>query len=67
MSAEKDEKALAELMIDMHGASAIDKAQDFLYGQASLGNGRAAAKWLRVMALIEFAGPRRARPGAPLT
>lgn len=67
MSTDKDEQALAELMIDMHGASAIDKAQDFLYGQASLGNGRAAAKWLRVMAIIEFAGPRRARPESPLT
>lgn len=62
MSSDKDEQALAELMIDMHGARAVDKAQDFLYGQASIGNGRAAAKWLRVMALIEFNDPRRTKP-----
>ena len=61
MSNDKDEQALAELMIDMHGAGAINKAQDFLYGQASIGNGRAAAKWLRVMALIEFADSERTR------
>lgn len=62
MSREQDEQALAELMIDMHGARAIDKAQDFLYGQASIGNGRAAAKWLRVMALIEFSDLQRTKP-----
>ena len=67
MSNDKDEQTLADLMIDMHGAKAVDMAQDFLYGQASLGNGRAAAKWLRVMALIEFADPRCARPETPLT
>jgi hypothetical protein len=61
MSNDQDEQALAELMIDMHGAKAIGKAQDFLYGQASVGNGRAAAKWLRVMTLIEFADLRRAK------
>lgn len=62
MSSDQEEQALAELMIDMHGARAVDKAQDFLYGQASIGNGRAAAKWLRVMALIEFSDLRRTRP-----
>ena len=63
MSSDKDEQILAELMIDMHGASAIDKAEDFLYSQASIGNGRAAAKWLRVMTLIEFSDLRRTKPG----
>jgi hypothetical protein len=62
MSSDQEEQALAELMIDMHGAKAVDKAQDFLYGQASIGNGRAAAKWLRVMALIEFNNPERTKP-----
>ncbi len=61
MSSDQDEQALAELMIDMHGARAADKAQDFLYGQASIGNSRAAAKWLRVMALIEFSDSQRTR------
>ena len=54
MSHEKDEQILAELMIDMHGAQAIHKAEEFLYGQAMIGNGPAASKWLRVMTLIEF-------------
>ena len=57
MSHEKDEQILAELMIDMHGAQAASKAEEFLYGQAIMGNGPGASKWLRVITLIEFSDP----------
>ena len=53
MPNEKDDQVLADLMIDMHGAQAVNKAEEFLYGQAMIGNGTAASKWLRVMTLIE--------------
>ncbi|HWU54383.1 MAG TPA: hypothetical protein VN175_02695 [Rhizomicrobium sp.] len=65
MPNEKDEQVLAELMIDMHGAQAIKKAQEFLYGQAMIGNAPAASKWLRVMTLIEFSESGAEKKAAP--
>jgi hypothetical protein len=59
-SAEKDDLALADLMIEMHGPRAISEAQISLEKYAVMGNRDAASKWLRVMSLIEFAELRAA-------
>lgn len=56
----RDDLALAESMIEIHGARAIAEAQSFLYRSAHLGDRDTASQWLRVMSLIEFSELRAA-------
>ena len=60
MSAPRDDLALAESMIEMHGPRAVSEAQSFLYRSAHLGDRDTASQWLRVMSLIEFSELRAA-------
>jgi hypothetical protein len=55
-----DDLALAESMIEIHGARAVSEAQGFLYKSAHLGDRDMASQWLRVMSLIEFSELRAA-------
>ena len=61
MSVDADDLALAEFMIEFHGAKAIAKAEEKLTLKAHAGNRDSAARWLRVMTLIEFTELRAAR------
>jgi len=49
-----EELALADAMIEIHGARAISKAEEFLNYSAETRSRESASKWLRVMVLIEF-------------
>ena len=60
LASKQDDLALAESMIEMHGARAISEAQSFLYRSAHLGDRDTASQWLRVMSLIEFSELRAA-------
>lgn len=57
MPATAEDLAVANSMITVHGAQAISKAQALVHANARVGNGLAAAKWLRVMTLIEYSEP----------
>ena len=61
MTVDADDVALAEFMIEFHGAQAIAKAEEKLNVKARAGNRDSAARWLRVMTLIEFTELRPAR------
>ena len=54
LSAQPTEQALAETMIKLHGARAIREAEALLHYNAALGDREGAAKWMRVLVLIEF-------------
>jgi len=55
-----EERELAHAMIEMHGAKAIAKAEQFLHYSAETRSRESASKWLRVMVLIEFSELRAA-------
>ncbi len=61
MPSQQDDQAVAETMIKIHGAYAIREAEALLHYSAALGDRDGAAKWLRVMALVEFSELRRPR------
>jgi len=60
MPVPRDDLALAESMIEMHGPRAVSEAQSYLYRSAHLGDRDTASQWLRVMSLIEFSELRAA-------
>jgi len=49
---------LAESIMEIHGARAIAKVRELLDINAGTGNREAAAKWMRVLALIEYSDLR---------
>ena len=54
MSVSPEELEMANAMIELHGAQAISKAEDFVHYSAKTGSRVSASKWLRIMVLIEF-------------
>ena len=62
MSINTEDLAVVHSMIRLHGAHAITKAEKLVHINASIGNSASAAKWLRVMTLIEFSELRGDRP-----
>jgi len=58
MSVEAEELVLAESIMEIHGARAIAKVRELRDINAGTGNREAAAKWMRVLALIEYSDLR---------
>jgi hypothetical protein len=54
LPASAEDLAVAQSMVHIHGAQAITRAEALVHANASVGNASSAAKWLRVMVLIEY-------------